>query len=154
MKRAITGFHRDARADWVAELECGHGQHVRHEPPLVERPWTETGEGRRQKLGEALDCVLCDRRQVPSGHAPYRRTPAFTAETTPRALRSQHSTRAGVWARICVLSGALRLRLHAPFHEELHLTPGEVGIALPGVEHEVEPEGEVEFYVEFLRARR
>ena len=25
--------------DWVAELECGHTQHVRHDPPWTNRPW-------------------------------------------------------------------------------------------------------------------
>ena len=33
MKRAIVGYHRDDVGDWVAELECGHAQHVRHDPP-------------------------------------------------------------------------------------------------------------------------
>jgi hypothetical protein len=31
--RKIVGFHLDERKDWVAELECGHQQHVRHNPP-------------------------------------------------------------------------------------------------------------------------
>ena len=30
--RKIVGFHLDENLDWVAELECGHQQHVR--PPL------------------------------------------------------------------------------------------------------------------------
>jgi hypothetical protein len=32
VKRRIVGFHRDDERHWVAELECGHGQHVRHDP--------------------------------------------------------------------------------------------------------------------------
>ena len=60
MKQAIVGFHRDEENDWVADLACGHGQHVRHKPPFFNRPWVETIEGRRQKLGEILDCVRCD----------------------------------------------------------------------------------------------
>ena len=39
MQRKITGFHLDEEGHWVAELECGHNQHVRHDPPYVERPW-------------------------------------------------------------------------------------------------------------------
>jgi hypothetical protein len=27
----ILGFHEAGHADWVAELECGHRQHVRHD---------------------------------------------------------------------------------------------------------------------------
>jgi hypothetical protein len=43
----------------VAELECGHGQHVRHNPPWQVRPWVQTEAGRREKLGTSLDCLLC-----------------------------------------------------------------------------------------------
>ena len=32
-------FHQDEQGDWVAELECGHGQHVRHRSPWELRPW-------------------------------------------------------------------------------------------------------------------
>lgn len=31
--RRIVGFDRDEEGDWVALLECGHRQHVRHRPP-------------------------------------------------------------------------------------------------------------------------
>ena len=67
MKRRIAGFHRDEAGDWVAELECGHNQHVRHQPPFVLRPWVVTDAGRREKIGAALDCLLCDREGVGSG---------------------------------------------------------------------------------------
>jgi hypothetical protein len=60
MLRKITGYHRDEEGHWVAELECGHGQHVRHNPPWTNRPWVVTPEGRDHKLGECLDCTVCD----------------------------------------------------------------------------------------------
>lgn len=60
MNRKITGFHTDAENHWVAELECGHGQHMRHDPPWMERPWVTTEEGRQSRLGEQLNCVRCD----------------------------------------------------------------------------------------------
>ena len=60
MKQAITGFHQDDQGHWVAELACGHNQHVRHDPPWQVRPWVLTEEGRRMRLGERLNCVLCD----------------------------------------------------------------------------------------------
>jgi len=31
MNRRITGFHQDDVGDWVAELDCGHTQLVRHD---------------------------------------------------------------------------------------------------------------------------
>ena len=60
MQRRITGYHKDDEGDWVAELECGHGQHVRHNPPWVNRPWVVTPEGRSTQLGKLLDCKKCD----------------------------------------------------------------------------------------------
>lgn len=60
MKQRIIGFHQDEHGDWVADLECGHGQHVRHEPPWSERPWVVTPQGREQKLGDTLVCKKCE----------------------------------------------------------------------------------------------
>ena len=60
MKQRIIGFHEDEHGDWVADLECGHGQHVRHDPPWSQRPWVVTQEGRTQKLGETLLCKKCN----------------------------------------------------------------------------------------------
>ena len=64
MKRKITGYHLDDENDWVAELECHHGQHVRNNPPFINRPWVVTNEGRISKLGEVLDCIKCDLNEV------------------------------------------------------------------------------------------
>ncbi len=59
MPRRIVDFHRDEEGHWVAELECGHTRHVRHNPPWQERPWVTTVEGRQRFLGFSLDCVDC-----------------------------------------------------------------------------------------------
>jgi len=58
--RRIIGFHLDDDEHWVAELECGHGQHVRHDPPWQVRPWVLEAEGRRSRLGTTLECRRCD----------------------------------------------------------------------------------------------
>ncbi|MGE4218022.1 MAG: DUF3565 domain-containing protein [Alphaproteobacteria bacterium] len=60
MERSIVGFHRDAEGAWVADLSCGHGQHMRHEPPWRERPWTLTAAGRAARVGTTVECRLCD----------------------------------------------------------------------------------------------
>lgn len=60
MNRRIVGFHPDAEGHWVADLECGHTQHVRHEPPWMNRPWVMTPEGRAGRLGVMLDCKKCE----------------------------------------------------------------------------------------------
>lgn len=59
LPRRITGFHLDDEGHWVARLECGHGQHVRHDPPLVVRPWVLTPDGRASRIGTELQCVRC-----------------------------------------------------------------------------------------------
>ncbi|WP_461481932.1 DUF3565 domain-containing protein [Porticoccus sp.] len=69
MKRPITGYHKDEQSDWVAELACGHFQHVRHNPPWTNRPWVESQCGRESMLGIELDCIKCERgepKDVPS----------------------------------------------------------------------------------------
>lgn len=60
----IIGFHQDEVGDWVADLACGHTQHVRHNPPFSNRPWVLTQEGRRWFLGFVLNCKLCDEEQT------------------------------------------------------------------------------------------
>jgi hypothetical protein len=60
MLQPIAGFHLDEQQHWVAELACGHFQHVRHNPPWIERPWVTTAQGRAATLGQRLDCRKCD----------------------------------------------------------------------------------------------
>jgi hypothetical protein len=68
VKREIIGFHQDENRDWVADLECGHGQHVRHNPPWTTRPWVLTPEGRQSRLGVTLECKKCDEEGVPESN--------------------------------------------------------------------------------------
>jgi hypothetical protein len=63
--RRIVGYHQDDHDDWVAELECGHGQHVRHDPPWQRRPWVTTDTGRTAHLGTLLMCVSCADQGMP-----------------------------------------------------------------------------------------
>jgi hypothetical protein len=60
MEQPIVGFHQDEVGDWVADLACGHRQHVRHRPPFTLRPWVVTEAGRASKLGALLDCPRCE----------------------------------------------------------------------------------------------
>lgn len=69
MKQPICGYHRDHEGHWVAELACGHNQHVRHKPPWVERPWVVSPIGRAAMLGVPLNCLKCDRGE-PRDHSP------------------------------------------------------------------------------------
>lgn len=59
MKKRIVRFELDDEGHWRAELECGHYQHVRHDPPLRSREWVLTETGRTSRLGEMLGCKEC-----------------------------------------------------------------------------------------------
>jgi tellurite resistance-related uncharacterized protein len=154
MQRAIEGFHPDEVGDWVAELRCGHGQHVRHRPPFWVRPWVMTSQGRAERIGTELPCVLCDRFEMPAGHAPYQRTREFDQHSIPDALRTDHSTKAGIWGVIHVLDGRLRYIVEPPLASEQLLDRELPGIIVPEVLHRVVPDGEVRFFVELHRSTR
>lgn len=149
--RAITGFHRDEEQHWVAELACGHTQHVRHRPPWEMRPWVETEEGRATMLGRELACGYCDMPSLPPDAEVYRRTGSFDETTIPRRLLEAHATKPGVWGRIVVEEGRLRYEI---LGDDLWvLRPGVHGVIAPEVEHRVEPLGAVRFFIELLRLR-
>lgn len=89
---------------------------------------------------------------LPDGLAPYRRTPLFDQDSLPAGLKREHRTKAGVWALIHVVEGRLLYRILAP-REERVLSPGTPGVVAPEQPHEVEPLGNVRFFVEFHAAR-
>ena len=60
MKRAILFFRQDEEGVWVARLDCRHNQHIRHNPPFVNRPWVLSAAGRALFVGYELNCVKCD----------------------------------------------------------------------------------------------
>jgi tellurite resistance-related uncharacterized protein len=151
MKRPIMGFDSDDEGDPIAILNCGHGQHVRHNPPFINRPWVTSEQGRNGMIGKTLNCVRCDRFELPEHFVPYKRTSVFTEESLPDALRKDHSTKSGVWGKIMVEEGKLRYRV-AALNTEIELSPDKVGIVVPEVLHNVEPLGSVRFFVEFYRA--
>ena len=153
MKRTIVGFHFDEAGDLVAEFDCGHGQHMRHRPPFVNRPWAASEVGRKAMLGVELDCLRCDRMEWPCGYAAYRRTPEFNEATVPAGLMSEHATKRGVWARIHVLSGVLLYHAGAPISRCFRVEASANAVIVPDVRHRVEPEGPVRFFIEFSRRK-
>ena len=151
MKRPITGFRTDDQGDWVALLGCGHPQHVRHNPPFTNRPWIITEEGRNSRLGKMLDCVRCERFELPEHFVTYKQTPVFTEASLPDGLKKDHSTKTGVWAKIVVTEGKLLYRV-AALDAEMELSRNQAGIVVPETLHCVEPLGAVRFFVEFYRS--
>lgn len=89
-------------------------------------------------------------KNLPPNVVPYHRTREFSESTVPDALRHRHTTKAGVWGRICVLEGSVLYRILEPLRQEHVLTADLPGIVEPEVPHEVQPLGKVRFFVEFL----
>ena len=88
---------------------------------------------------------------LPEGVAAYARTATFSAGTIPEGLRKSHRTKAGTWAKIVVLEGTLLYRILEPEVREFELRADRPGVVEPQSPHEVEPLGEVSFYVEFYK---
>lgn len=88
--------------------------------------------------------------EIPADARVYRRTPEFTEATVPHGLQHQHSTKPGVWGRIVIVEGSLIYRV-LPAGTTTTLSPTRPGVVEPEVRHEVEVQGPVRFYVEFLR---
>jgi tellurite resistance-related uncharacterized protein len=88
---------------------------------------------------------------LPPGLIAYRRTPVFTETTLPAGLRRRHATKPGIWGRIVVMEGQLLFRRLEPFFETT-LDSASPAVVAPEEPHEVEPIGEVRFFVEFHAA--
>jgi len=146
----IAGFHRDHEGQWVAELACGHSQHMRHRPPLVSRPWVQSDTERAKKIGAEIECPLCAMPALPAGLREYKRSSSFSEGDVPAGLLRAHGTKAGVWALIVVESGTLDYTIEQPLQTFL-LTPEVPGVIPPVVPHHVKVRGPVRFHVEFFR---
>ncbi len=60
MMQSIVRYHLDDEGAWVAVLGCGHGQHLRHDPPWMNCEWVTTEQGRASMIGFQLDCKKCE----------------------------------------------------------------------------------------------
>jgi tellurite methyltransferase len=150
-RTVIAGFHQDPEGHWVAELACGHTQHMRHRPPWENRPWVESADQRAAKIGVPIACAACEMPAIPDGVQEYRRSATFTEDNVPAGLLREHGTKPGVWALIVVESGQLDYTFESPLRTFL-LGPERPGIIPPEVPHHVSVIGPVRFHVEFLAA--
>jgi tellurite resistance-related uncharacterized protein len=149
----MTGFHRDDEGVWVAELSCLHSQHIRHEPPFREAAWVEDDDGRAQRVGEPLDCPLCDRAELPEGLQAVRTTATWDDETVPAALRRHHRVAAGTWGLLEVEAGEVHFRAETDPPIDVVVTPERAQPIPPEVDHHVDPRAGSRFHVTFLTPR-
>ena len=149
MRRRCTGFHVGDDGDWVAELDCLHGQHQRHQPPFQERPWVTTEEGRASRLGADFDCPLCDRAELPDGLVLARTAGPFDQDTLPAGLRREHRTAARTWGVLRVLDGSLTFGM---LGSRRQMVAGDEQPIPPEVPHLLTLDGDVRLEVDFLVA--
>lgn len=91
-------------------------------------------------------------KEFPKNVVAYSKTATFTQSTIPKGLLNSHTTKAGTWGKICILSGTLKYVIEDrdPLFE-ITLSDVRFGVVEPESKHHVEPIGKVEFYVEFYK---
>ena len=150
MERTITAFSQDEAGEWVARLSCFHGQHVRHNPPFRLAPWVLDDSERAARIGWPMDCPLCDRAELPGGLEVVRTSREWDESTMPAALRRAHRVAPGVWGRLQVREGRIRFRADTSPPLDVVVEAGSSQPIPPETDHDVEPQGDARFSVEFL----
>ncbi|MEO5723683.1 MAG: DUF3565 domain-containing protein [Ilumatobacteraceae bacterium] len=149
MNRSITGYHLDDDGDWVAELDCLHNQHVRHNPPFQLREWTQTPEGRAAHVGDQLDCPWCDLAELPEGLRLARTAGPWNESTVPGALRRAHLVAQSTWGNLTVIAGEVRITLETAPPIDVTVAAGQAQPIPPGVPHHLTIVDPVTLAVEF-----
>lgn len=149
MRRRCVGFRRGDDGDWVAELDCLHGQHQRHQPPFQDRPWVATEDGRASRIGADFDCPRCDRAELPDGLVLARTAGPFDQDTLPPGLRREHRAAARTWGVLRVLEGSLTFEM---LDVRRRMVAGDEQPIPPEVPHLLTLDGDVRLNVDFLVA--
>ena len=150
MERKIVGYHLDEENHWVAELDCYHNQHVRHDPPLTNRPWVLTENGRKSRLNLPLNCIRCDNLEFPDNLTPYRKTAIFDKAFLQRLGPTSYTTKVGSWGLIHVLEGVLIYTIEHPVSQRHKITRDKKGVIPPDTSYNITTTENVQFYVEFF----
>jgi tellurite resistance-related uncharacterized protein len=150
VKRTITGFRQDEEGDWIAELSCGHRQHVRHRPPFESRAWVQSEAGRADRIDGSLECPLCARAELPEDLRWVRRSVEWSEHTVPGGLLRSHRLAEGTWGLLGVLSGRLGFRAATDPPIDEVLVAGATQAIPPGVAHEVRLIGPTRFGIDFF----
>lgn len=88
--------------------------------------------------------------RLPEGMARYASSAMFDETSAPAALQSEHTTKAGTWALLEVLSGAIDYVVPSRDHV-LPVGAGEAAAIEPELVHHIRLNGPVRFRVGFYR---
>jgi hemoglobin len=89
--------------------------------------------------------------EMPAGFEAYGRSPDFTPETLPVRLQATHSTKAGTWALLHVVEGAILYQLEPPYQGERLARAGEAVVIEAQVPHHISFVEPGRIYIEFYR---
>jgi tellurite resistance-related uncharacterized protein len=92
---------------------------------------------------------------LPKDVKKYSETPVFTEVTVPKKITDNHSTKTGVWGKLCVIEGEVDYIIP---HENDDKTPeikrvisGDFAVIEPTIIHRAQPVGSAKFKVEFYK---
>lgn len=90
--------------------------------------------------------------ELPANAQKYGESPLFTEETVSKELLTSHKTKATVWGKVVVRSGALEFVIPGPPRQSQVVEAGDHAIVEPAVEHYVKLTGPATFRIEFYRS--
>jgi tellurite methyltransferase len=154
MRRTITRFVADDAGDWIAELSCGHDQHVHHRPPFQDRPWVLESATRLERVGTFLQCPLCDHAELPARAHMTNSSPSWDEITMPESLRRSHRLPEGKWGVLRVDRGQLGFITRGELVMNVIVSSGSSQGIPPGLDHSVEFSGPVRCRVDFFSVER
>ncbi len=90
--------------------------------------------------------------KIPDGFEAYGQSPQFDQNTVPDSLKSEHTTKQGVYGKLNIEYGEITYCVTEPGHEaEFKLNPDTPGIIEPTHKHHIDPHGDVSFHIEFYK---
>lgn len=149
MRRIIVGFTQDDEGDWIAQLSCGHCQHVHHRPPFQDRPWVTQVTTRIERIGTYLMCPLCDRGELPECVRLLHRS-QWDERSIPDALLRSHHFAEGTWGHITVQSGQLHFETNGEVVMNIPISSGSSQSVPPGLDHRIQARGPVRLTIDYL----
>jgi tellurite resistance-related uncharacterized protein len=147
--RNIVGFRQDDEGHWVAELDCLHRQHVRHQPPFWDRAWVTSEPGRAERIGAVLNCPLCDRAELPEELRVVRTAGPFDAASLPAGLRKNHQVAHRTWGNLRVIEGTVYFSMETDPPISVLLVADQEQAIPPGVPHRLHVEAPMVIAVDF-----
>jgi tellurite resistance-related uncharacterized protein len=80
--------------------------------------------------------------QIPENFVKYKSSPVFEKNSVPKMFLHLHNTRAGVYGKICVISGTLKFfgftERKGDIEQEISIVAGDFAVSPPEYWHKVE----------------